>query len=108
MVFEREEESGQALEAYRRALEIRPDYVDAHLNLANLFMKKGFDAEAEEHYQAVLEQQPQHAAVYNNLAVIYYHERRYPTAWAYLKYAERLGADIHPEFRAELQAKIRQ
>lgn len=38
--------------------------------------------------------------------MIYFHQRRYPTAWAYLKQAERLGAVIHPEFRAELQSKI--
>ncbi len=48
----------EAVAAYARALAIAPDYADAHFNLAETLAELGRTAEAREHWQAYLEQDP--------------------------------------------------
>ncbi len=48
----------EAVAAYARALAITPDYADAHFNLGETLAELGRTAEAREHWQAYLEQDP--------------------------------------------------
>lgn len=44
---------------------------------------------------------------HNNLAVIFYYQKKYDLAWKYLKNAEDLGIKIHPDFKKEVCNKIK-
>jgi Flp pilus assembly protein TadD len=50
--------SGEAEEAFRRALTAYADYVEAHLSLANLLAETGRLEEAEKEYRAVIRLAP--------------------------------------------------
>jgi tetratricopeptide (TPR) repeat protein len=44
-----------AIVDYRRALQLSPDYADAHFNLAGALARNGRDGEAIKHWQRYLE-----------------------------------------------------
>jgi tetratricopeptide (TPR) repeat protein len=61
-----------AIEQYRAALNVKPDYVDAYYNLGNALVRKG-DAEAAIHnYRRALEFNPGFFKSYYNIAKILY------------------------------------
>jgi len=56
-----------AVNSYRKALAIRPDYADAHNNLGNALQELGKVKEAEASYQRALSIEPDYADAHNNL-----------------------------------------
>jgi tetratricopeptide (TPR) repeat protein len=58
-----------AVEQYHRALELEPDYVDAHHNLAVALASQGELLEAIRHYRRALELQPERADAHHNLGI---------------------------------------
>ncbi|RVE46689.1 hypothetical protein evm_008652 [Chilo suppressalis] len=56
-----------AIETYRRAIELQPDFPDAYCNLANALKEKGLVSEAEECYNMALHLCPSHVDTLNNL-----------------------------------------
>ena len=61
---------GQSIEAiahYQKALEIKPDYAEAHNNLGIALAGRGQVDEAIAHYQKALEIKPDYAYAHNNL-----------------------------------------
>jgi tetratricopeptide (TPR) repeat protein len=68
---EMEEDSPkEAMAAYRRALEIDPDLVDAHVNLGRLLHERGETVEAERHYRLALATRPEDTTAAYNLGVV--------------------------------------
>ncbi len=63
------ENSREAKAAYRKAIEIEPDHVDAHLNLGRLLHEEGRVRTAEECYRQALELRPEDSTASFNLAV---------------------------------------
>ena len=63
-------EDDEALQHYRKALEINPDYVEAHVNLAVALTGRGRDDEVLQHYRKALRIKPGFAKAHNNLGVI--------------------------------------
>ena len=59
-----------AIDTYRRAIELQPNFPDAYCNLANALKEKGQVKEAEECYNTALALCPTHADSLNNLANI--------------------------------------
>jgi tetratricopeptide (TPR) repeat protein len=59
----------EARDAYRRALELDPVHLDAHVNLGRLLQEAGRAEEAVTHYRAVVEGHPDHATAWFNLGV---------------------------------------
>ena len=59
-----------AIETYRRAIQLQPNFPDAYCNLANAYKEKGLVVEAEEAYNKALILCPTHADSQNNLANI--------------------------------------
>jgi len=86
---------------------IKPDHLDAHLNLGNLYFASDRLSDSERHYIKVIQIKSDYALVHNNLSVIYFHQSKYSLAWDHLKRAESLGFNIHPDFKKELIKKIR-
>lgn len=56
-----------AIDTYRRAIELQPNFPDAYCNLANALKEKGQVVEAEECYNTALRLCPTHADSLNNL-----------------------------------------
>ncbi len=52
---------------YHRAVELKPDFAEAHNNLGNVLKDQGKLAEAEACYRRALELKPDVAEVHNNL-----------------------------------------
>lgn len=62
--------AGEAVAAYRRALELDPDHPDAHLNLGRLLHEEGKLPEAEAHYRAAAATNADAARAHYNLGVV--------------------------------------
>jgi DNA-binding transcriptional MerR regulator len=59
----------EAKVAYRKAVEIDPTHVDAHLNLGRMLHEEGRVRSAHKQYQAALEASPEHSTALFNLGV---------------------------------------
>ena len=62
-------ELDQAIEAYTKALSIRPDYAEACYNMGNTLHDQGKLDEAIEAYEKALSLKPVYAEVYNNIGI---------------------------------------
>jgi superkiller protein 3 len=77
----------QAIEAYERAIAIRPHYAEAHVGLGDAKAAKGENEAAIAHYQKALSLDPLNARVQFALGKIYYSEKGlyYEAVGAYKK-----------------------
>ncbi len=82
---------GQAVEAYRKALELDPDHAEAHVNLGRLRHETGQLDGAESHYRRALAVHPAHPTARFNLGVVL-EDRGRPDA-AVKAYREALEVD---------------
>ena len=57
----------EAIAHYQKALQIKPDYAEAHNNLGNALLQKGRVDEAIAHYQKALQIKPDNAEAHYNL-----------------------------------------
>ncbi len=57
----------EAMTHYQKALEIKPDYVEAHNNLGNVLVRLNRIDEALAHYQQALKIEPDYVEAHNNL-----------------------------------------
>ena len=64
-----DERLDEAVDCFRRALEFRPGYAEAHYNLANIYVRQARPDEAIDAYRRALELAPNLLMAYNNLAV---------------------------------------
>jgi len=80
----------QAIEAYQRALNLRPHYAEAHVGLGDARAAKSDHEGAIGHYQKALALDPLNARVHFSLAKIYYNEKGlyYEAVMAYKKAIE--------------------
>jgi tetratricopeptide (TPR) repeat protein len=62
------ENSEEEAECYREALRLRPDYAEAHNNLAVLLRARGEQVEAARHYQEALRFRPDYPDAHSNYA----------------------------------------
>ncbi len=72
VAYERQGELDQALKEYRLAAKKFPQ---AYLYLGNVYFQKKDWEKAEENYKTAIEQNPQEADAYNNLAWLYFTRR---------------------------------
>jgi tetratricopeptide (TPR) repeat protein len=61
----------EAADSYRRAIAVKPAFVDAHYNLAFIHRGQGRPVEAEREFLEVLRYRPQYAEAHMNLGVTY-------------------------------------
>jgi lipoprotein NlpI len=60
----------EAVRYYLKALQINPNYAEAHYELGVTMEEEGHSKEALKHYQEALRIKPDYAKVYNNIGVI--------------------------------------
>ncbi len=88
----------QAAEAYTRALELAPDWLEARINLGATLYQLGRMEEAEAHFRAALEHDAQNATLHFNLGCVFDEQGRFEEAVTHLKRAVELTpayADAH-------------
>lgn len=83
----------QARDAYRRALELDPNHIDARLNLGRLLHESGQLEAAEAHYRAAIEERPDDATAWFNLGVALEDQERSQEAIE----AYRLAIELDPD-----------
>jgi len=86
----------QAIEAYNKALEIRPFFADAHVGLGDAKAAKGEVDGAVAAYQKALSYNPLNAKVYVSLGKLYYSEKSlyYESVQAYKKAIDLDGSYV--------------
>jgi Flp pilus assembly protein TadD len=84
----------EAIKAYREAISIKPNLVNAHYNLGNVYGRLGRNEEAIESYKQALRIRPTYAEAHNNLGNIYINLRQYKEAAESCKQAIRLKPDF--------------
>ena len=91
--FEQQKEFKQAINAYKRAIDIDKDNLDAQRGLANSLLGDNQIDAALEQYKQVADADPQDAQAYLRMSEIYRREGNYTDAMATLKKAESLVQD---------------
>lgn len=69
-----------ALEAFRRAIHLLPEYAEAHNNLGLVLSRMGKESEAVQAFQEALRLDPAMSEVYNNLGFLYHTSSHYDRA----------------------------
>jgi tetratricopeptide (TPR) repeat protein len=61
----------ESVEAYKKAIDLDPDFVEAHMGLGEVYEEKGLYREAIERYTRVTDLVPKHTGALYNLALVY-------------------------------------
>jgi len=83
-MYARHGELEKAVEEFKKAIELKPNYGDAYHNLANVYHQMGKDNLAKENYQKALEFNPGLWQSHQNLAALYFLEERFDLAEEHL------------------------
>jgi len=81
---------GEAIAAYRRALELDPDFADAHCNLGTVLYNQGRRPEARACFERALALAPEHLEAHFNLANVLEEQNRNEGALRHYKDAMRV------------------
>ena len=71
----------KAIKVFERAIQIRPDYVNAHLSLGNTYRLINRCDKAVQAYANVVKYKPYYASVYNNMGVCLNQLKQYDKAF---------------------------
>jgi tetratricopeptide (TPR) repeat protein len=85
--------SEEEAECYRQAIELRPDYAEARVNLAVLLRARGDAAGAGLHYREALRARPDHPEAHYNYAILLADRGSTGPALGHLEQALRLRPD---------------
>jgi len=93
----------EAITAYKKVIEIDPQYTKAHYNLGLAYYDKKMYDEAITAYKKTIEISPKYADAHNNLAQAYYEKGEYSLAIEHCDRATELGYKTDPEFLERLE-----
>jgi protein O-GlcNAc transferase len=89
-------EVAQAIDAYRQAIGLKPDYAEAHMNLGNALKLQGKLADAIALYRTAIELQPHYLEAHTNLGLALQETGKLGEAIAILRRAVQIRPD-HPK-----------
>jgi len=95
-----------AIAALRTTLDLDADRVDARFTLASVLGMADRLDESIAEYRAVLEAQPDYAEAHERLAIAYYYDGDYASAWEHVHAADDVGVPVPPQFLALLQTQM--
>ena len=84
----------EAMSCYKKALDIKPDYAPARINLGNIFQSRGQIDDAIAHYKMALRAEPRNAVIHNNLGAVLRIRGMLEDAKAHCKKALALNPDF--------------
>jgi protein O-mannosyl-transferase len=93
IVLSEQGETDQAIDHYRNAVALRPDYADAHYNLGRLLVEQGHLDDAIVHYEKAVAINPADAEAENNLGVTLFAIGRVDDAIQHYRKALEIRAD---------------
>ena len=93
IVLSEQGEADQAIDHYRRAVVLRPDYAEAHYNLGRLLVEQGQLEDAITHYERAAAINPADAEAQNNLGVTLFGIGRADDAIAHYQKALEIRPD---------------
>lgn len=82
-----------------------PAYVS--LSLGSAHFRAGHLADAEQAYLEAIRADPRAGEAHNNLAVVYFETGRFREAGNAIRAAEKAGVRVHPQLKADIEAKIK-
>ncbi len=88
----------EAIACYRSAIEIEPNFVEAHYNLGCTDITRSSFSSAETYFRRALEINPEHSLSYAGLALIYIDRKQLSEAEAYCLKAIKLGPNVGNNF----------
>jgi len=94
IVLSEQGETNQAIDHYRRAVGLRPNYAEAHYNLGRLLVEQGQLDDAIAHYERATATDPADAEAQNNLGVTLFGIGRADDAIAHY----RKALEIRPDY----------
>lgn len=86
-VYGRQKNYEKAVEEFKKAVEINPNYADAYHNLGNTYIEMGKIEEALESYQKAVSINPNLWQSYQNIAAIYFERGNYQKSYEMIKKA---------------------
>jgi len=94
VAYAEKQEYDKAMEYYRKAIELKPDYAETYLNLGIIHHQRHEYDIAMEYYSKAIELEPKLAMAYNNAGDIYNQKQEYDKAMEYFKKALELKPDL--------------
>ena len=91
LAAENENNFDAAINNYKRAIEIYPEYAMPYANLGNVYNNRGEFETALAYYKKVLELNPKFTEVYINIGNVYYGMKDFETALSYYRKASVLN-----------------
>ena len=91
-MYSRHGDFEKAVDEFKRATELKPNYADAYHNLANTYQQMGKSDEALKNYQKAIKINPNLWQSYQNSARIYFDRQEYPAAETALKEALKINS----------------
>jgi len=93
----------EAIPALEKAIKWNPKFIQALTTLANAYLMKGMLDDCVETNLKVLEIEPNFAIVHNNLAIAYLEKELFDLAVRHGDKAVKLGYEVAPEIRQEIE-----
>ncbi|MEI6532788.1 MAG: tetratricopeptide repeat protein [Candidatus Roizmanbacteria bacterium] len=90
-VYSRHGEYEKAIEAFKHATEILPNYADAYHNMANNYQRINRKEEAMKYYLEAMKYNPNIPQTHENLSVLYFEKKDYQNAELHAKQAITLS-----------------
>jgi Tfp pilus assembly protein PilF len=97
-MYTRHGDYDKAIEEFKKAIELKPNYGDAYHNLANVYHLKGQDDLALENYQKALSFNANLWQSYQNIAAIYFTQQKFDLAKESMEKALKINpnnAELH-------------
>ena len=86
-----------ALGSYKRALELKPDYAEAHNNMGNVFTKMGEADAAIKSYERAIEIKPDYADAYHNISLELLSDQKFEQGFKLNEWRWKVKHDIGPQ-----------
>ena len=103
--LDRQGRYAEAEQAFGKALALRPDFLVAHFNLANLMAAQDRVAEAQRHYEQALAIDPNDALTHNNMARMLLKNGQINPALSHFRRAVALSSNA-PDLESNLGAAL--
>ncbi len=92
----------EAIVDFKRAIQLKPDYLNAIIGLGAMYQNVGEYEAAIEEYKNALIINPEHSGTHNNLAILYYTVKKIKLAIEHADKAKALGFEVQQAFIDEL------
>jgi len=107
IIYNAQKRYGEAIEAYRKALELKPDYAVAWSNMGNIYYFKNDLINAEKFWKESLKYNPNLVTSIQNLVVMYFSSNRLNKARQYYYLLKQKGGKLKPKFEKKLRRAIK-